>query len=306
LISTQTCTACGAPARAGAAFCGQCGSALPTPFDDTLIEPVDFCRVCGAPMRRSAAFCGACGAEAEEPLPLVAARPERRTHAGAIVAAALLVAAALIALAAIALSGSSGSAHRSPTTHGAAPPTTSGVGVATVLTPVASAHSRKETGTTTGAGATAVVRSGAYLERLNAICVTSASGLGSLQRVLSQLGAGQIPPATAAQLLDSTVRNRSALLARIDALPGAPPAEAPLGRELRTAVAAARAADLAYQQWISGLPAGSRGGRADETGAAWTAVSQANASASAAKQAFATAFSRAASRLGVASRCGQL
>jgi hypothetical protein len=221
------------------------------------------------------------------------------------VAATLLVAAALIAVAAIAMSGSSGSTQPPATTHGAAPPTSSRVPVATVLTPVAPAHPRASK-RTAAPDATAVARTGAYLERLNAICVASASGLGSLQHVLSLLASGQIPPATAAHLLDSTIRNRSALLARIDGLPGPPPAQATLGRELRAAVAASRAADLAYQQWVSGLPPGSRGGRAAQSGAAWTAVSQGNASASAAKQAFATAFARAAGRIGVSSRCGHL
>jgi Meckel syndrome type 1 protein len=306
LISTQTCTACGAPAREGAAFCGQCGSVLPMPLDDTLIEPVDLCRACGAPMPRSAAFCGACGAQVEEPLPPVAAAPMQRTHTGAIVAAALLVAAALIALAAIALSGPSASSQPSTTTQAAAPPISSSVPAATVLTPVAAAHPRTRKGTAAGAAAAAFARSGAYLERLSAICAASASGLSSLQRVLAQLAAGQIAPATAARQLDSTIRNRSALLAQIDSLPAAPPAEAALGQKLRAAVEASRAADLAYQRWVSGLPARSRGGSAAQSGADWTAVSQGNSSASVAKQTFVAAFARAAARSGVATRCTHL
>ena len=82
------CSACGAPLRPGAQFCGVCGAATE-----------QRCSRCGTLLRQGASFCGSCGSRAGGPAPATPRSVRRRPipPAAAIAGAAAAVAAAVFA-----------------------------------------------------------------------------------------------------------------------------------------------------------------------------------------------------------------
>ena len=82
------CSACGAPLRPGARFCGVCGAATE-----------QRCSRCGTLLRPGASFCGSCGSRAGGPAPATPRSVRRRPipPAAAIAGAAAAVAAAVFA-----------------------------------------------------------------------------------------------------------------------------------------------------------------------------------------------------------------
>jgi hypothetical protein len=148
-----------------------------------------------------------------------------------------------------------------------------------------------------------------YLGRLNAICVSSASGVNDLSGVLAQVEGGQIYPWDGAARLNSTIQNRSGILDQLNALPNPPAPARGLSTQLFSAINASRQADIAYQRWMSSLPSDySSGyyGSSWHSGADWVALTTFNGQATSGKQVFRSHFVRVASRYGVASSCGKI
>ena len=60
------CRVCGKELKAGAKFCGKCGTKVEIQKTDRLLESSNKCRVCGNELRHGAKFCPKCGTNVEK------------------------------------------------------------------------------------------------------------------------------------------------------------------------------------------------------------------------------------------------